>query len=57
MQDVEEYIRNFYYQNYFKNFNQEDVADRLGELVKEQLKEKATEREWVDGGCFSGGHW
>lgn len=25
--------------------------------VKEQLKEKATEREWVDGGCFSKGHW
>lgn len=25
--------------------------------VKEQLKEKATEREWVDGGCFSDGHW
>ena len=40
MQDVEEYIRNFYYQNYFKNFNQEDVADRLGELVKEQLKDQ-----------------
>lgn len=25
--------------------------------VKEQLKEEATEREWVDGGCFSDGHW
>lgn len=25
--------------------------------IKEQLKEKATEREWVDGGCFSSGHW
>lgn len=25
--------------------------------VKEQLKEKATEKEWVDGGCFSKGHW
>ncbi len=24
--------------------------------VKEQLKEKATEKEWVDGGCFSDGH-
>ncbi len=40
MEDVEAYIRNFYYQNYFKNFNQEDVADRLGELVKEQLKDQ-----------------
>lgn len=25
--------------------------------VKEQLKEKATEKEWVDGGCFSAGHY
>jgi trigger factor len=40
MDDVEAYIRNFYYQNYFKNFNHEDVADRLNELVKEQLKDQ-----------------
>lgn len=39
-EDVEQYIRNFYYENYFKNFNQEDVAERLNELVKEQMKDK-----------------
>ena len=39
-EDVEQYIRKFYYDNYFKNFNQEDVAERVNELVKEQLKDK-----------------
>ena len=40
MEDVEAYVRQYFYDNYFKNFNQEDVSDRLNDLVKEQLKDQ-----------------
>lgn len=38
--DVKEYIRHFFMTNYFSQFNQEDIAERLDTLVNDALKNK-----------------
>lgn len=37
-EDMKSYIRNFFMTNYFANFNQEDVAERVDALVMETMK-------------------
>ena len=36
--DIKEYIRNFFITNYFSQFNQEEVADRIDSLVADAMK-------------------
>lgn len=38
--DVKNYVRNFFMANYFSNFKEEDVKDRLDSLVNDALKKK-----------------
>ena len=38
--DVKAYVRNFFMTNYFSNFKEEDIKDRLDSLVNDALKKK-----------------
>ena len=38
--DVKNYVRNFFMTNYFSNFKEEDIKDRLDSLVNDALKKK-----------------
>ena len=38
--DVKAYVRNFFMTNYFNNFKEEDIKDRLDTLVNDALKKK-----------------
>ena len=38
--DVKNYVRNFFMTNYFSNFKEEDVKDRLDSLVNDAMKKK-----------------
>lgn len=38
--DVKAYVRNFFMTNYFSNFKEEDIKDRLDTLVNDALKKK-----------------
>ena len=38
--DVKAYVRNFFMTNYFSNFNEEDIKDRLESLVNDAMKKK-----------------
>lgn len=38
--DVRNYVRNFFMANYFANFKEEDIKDRLDSLVSDALKRK-----------------
>jgi trigger factor len=38
--DIKDYIRQFFIKNYFANFNQDDIKDRLDTLVEDALKNK-----------------
>lgn len=38
--DVKAYVRNFFMTNYFSNFKEEDIKDRLDSLVNDAMKKK-----------------
>ena len=38
--DVKNYVRNFFMTNYFSNFKEEDIKDRLDSLVNDAMKKK-----------------
>lgn len=38
--EVKDYVRNFFFTNYFANFKEEDIKDRLDSLVNDALKKK-----------------
>ena len=46
--DVKAYIRQFFVKNYFGNFNQDEIQDRLDTLVKDAMKNKEDVRNIYD---------
>ena len=48
LNDIKNHIRHFYYQNYFMQFNLEDVEERLNQLVEEAVKDKKQVQQLYD---------
>lgn len=46
--DMKEYVRNFFMQNYFANFNPEDISERLDTLANDALKNKEDAKKIYD---------
>jgi trigger factor len=47
-EDIKAYVRQFFVKNYFANFNQEEIQDRLDTLVKDAMKNKEDVRNIYD---------
>jgi len=47
-EDVKDYIRQFFLKNYFGNFNQDEIKDRVDTLVKDAMKNKEDVRNIYD---------
>ncbi|MDR1345223.1 MAG: hypothetical protein LBK03_00770, partial [Bacteroidales bacterium] len=47
-EDIKNHIRKFFEKNYFSNFNQEEIQDRLNTLVKDAMKNKEDVRNIYD---------
>jgi trigger factor len=46
--EIKAHIRNFYYQNYFMQFNLEDVEERLNQMAEDALKDKKQVKQLYD---------
>lgn len=46
--EIREFVRNFFMTNYFANFNQDDIKDRLDSLVSDALKNKEDMKKVYD---------
>jgi trigger factor len=48
LDEIKSHIKNFYYQNYFMQFNLEDVEERLDKMVEEAVKDKKQVKQLYD---------
>jgi len=48
LDEIKNHIRHFYYQNYFMQFNLEDVEERLNQLVEEAVKDQKQVKQLYD---------